>query len=128
MVFRRTNGEIAWSCDACGDEGVISGWEGSPADVSGLDDSYAEGDTVTLLIARELFEGIQGVLLLDDACELLVARAEGVAAGVVLTGRTGAFEELAEYVASEANAETSRRRTRLLDEACTELEAALAAE
>ena len=25
MVFRRTNGEIAWSCDTCGDEGVISG-------------------------------------------------------------------------------------------------------
>ncbi len=119
MVFRRTSGEIAWSCDVCGDEGAISGWKGSPADVSGLDDSYAEGDMVTLLIARELVEVIQDVLLLDDACELLVARAEGVAAGVVLTGRTGAFEELAEYVASEANAETSRRRTRLLDEACT---------
>lgn len=27
MVFRRTNGEIAWSCDACGEEGVITGWE-----------------------------------------------------------------------------------------------------
>lgn len=80
MVFRRTNGEIAWSCDACGDEGVICGWEGSPADVSALDDSYTEGDTVTLLIARELFEVIRGVLLLDDACELLVARAEGNAA------------------------------------------------
>lgn len=94
MVFRRTSGEIAWSCDVCGDEGAISGWKGSPADVSGLDDSYAEGDMVTLLIARELVEVIQDVLLLDDACELLVARAEGVAAGVVLTGRTGAFEEL----------------------------------
>ena len=92
MVFRRTNGEIEWSCDACGDEGVISGWE------------------------------------LDDACDLLVARAEGVAAGVVLKGRTGAFEELMEYVASEANAETDRRRVRLLDEACSALEAALAVE
>ncbi len=68
------------------------------------------------------------MLLLDDACELLVARAEGVAAGAVLTGRTIAFEELADYVASEANAETSRRRTRLLDEACTAIEAALVGE
>ncbi len=125
MVFSRTNGEIAWSCDACGDEGVISGWEGSPADVSGLDDSYAEGEEVMLLITRELFEVIRGVLLLDDACEQLVARAEGSAAGVVLTGRTGAFEELVGYVASEANAETNRRRMRLLDEACTALDAAL---
>lgn len=128
MVFRRTNGEIAWSCDACGDEGVIRGLEGSPADVSGLDDSYAEGDTVTLVIARDLFDVIRGVLLLDDACELLVARAEGSRAGVVLTGRAAAFEELVEYVASEANAEPNRRRLRLLDEACRELEAALAGE
>ncbi len=128
MVFRRTNGEIAWSCDACGDEGVIHGWEGSPADVSGLDDSYAEGDAISLLLARDLFAVIRGVLLLDDACELLVARAEGSVDGVVLMGRTGAFEELVEYVASEANAEADRRRGRQLDAACTALEAALAGE
>lgn len=128
MVFRRTNGEIAWSCDTCGDEGVITGWEGSPTDLSGIDDSYADGDRLALLIVRELYEVIRGVLLLDDACELLVARAEGSAAGVVLAGPTDAFEELVEYLASEANAETNRRRVRLLDEACTALEAALAGE
>ena len=128
MVFRRTNGEIAWTCDACGDEGVLTGWEGSPTDLSGLDDSYADGDEVVLLVARELFEVIGGVLLLDDACELLVARAEGTAVGIVLTGGAGAFEELVEYVASEANAETDRRRLRLLDQACAALEAALVGE
>lgn len=128
MVFRRMSGEIAWSCDACGEEGVISGWEGSPADVSALDDSYAVGDKVALVIARELFDAIWGVLLLDDACELLVARAEGSRAGVVLTGPAGAFDELVEYIASEANAETDRRRMRLLDEAFTVLEAALVGE
>ena len=37
------------------------------------------------------------VLLLHDACELLVARAEGSAAGVVLAGATDAFEELVEH-------------------------------
>jgi len=127
MVFRRTNGEIAWSCDTCGDEGVITGWEGSPTDLSGVDDSYADGAELMLLVARELYELIRGVLLLDDACELLVARAEGTAAGVVLKGSTTAFEELVEYVASEANAETNRRRMRFLDEACTALESALVA-
>jgi len=128
MVLCRSNGEIAWRCDACGDEGVISGRERSPADVSGLDDSYARGGEVTLPLARELFEAIRGVLLLDDACELLVARAEGSAAGVVLTGRTGVFEELVEYAALEANAEPDRRRVRLLHETCTALGAALAGE
>jgi len=128
MVFRRSNGEIAWSCDACGDEGVITGWEGSPTDVSGLDDNDAEGFEVTVLMARELFEVVRGVLLLDGASELLIARAEGSAAGVILTGRTGAFDELGEYVTAEANAEVDRRRMRQLDEACTALDAALAAE
>lgn len=33
MVFRHLDGEIAWGCDSCGDEGVIRGWEGSPTDV-----------------------------------------------------------------------------------------------
>ncbi len=54
MVFRRTTGEIAWSCDTCGDEGVITGWEGSPTDLSGVDGSYANGDELVVLVAREL--------------------------------------------------------------------------
>ena len=128
MVFRRSNGEIAWSCDAYGDEGVIHGWEGSPADVSGLDDSDAEGDKIALLIVPDLFDVLRGVLLLDAACELLVARAEGSAEGVVLSGRTGAFEQLVEFVASEVNAKTEGRHVRLLDMGRIALEAALAAQ
>lgn len=125
MVFRRTTGEIAWGCDVCGDEGVISGWEGSPTDVSGLDDSYVDGEVVSVVIDRELFDVVCGVLLLDAAGELLVARAEASAAGVVLSGAAGSFEELIGYVASEANAETDQRRRRRLDEACAVLDAAL---
>ena len=90
--------------------------------------SYVDGGEVVLLVARELYELIRGVLLLDDACELLVARAEGTASGVVLKSSSATFEELIEYVASEANAETNRRRMRSLDKACRALESALAAE
>jgi hypothetical protein len=125
MVFRRANGEIAWSCDVCGDEGVITGWEGSPSDVSGLDDSYVDGDLTAVVMARDVFDVVRGVLLLDAACELLVARAEGTCAGVLLAGPAGSFAELIEYVASESNFESDRRRVRLLDEACTVLESAL---
>jgi hypothetical protein len=41
---------------------------------------------------------------------------------VLVSGRVGAFEELVECVASEANAETDRRRRRVLDEVCAVLE------
>lgn len=104
---------------------MISGGEGSPTDVSGLDDSYTDGDRVAVAMPRGLFDRVRGVLLLDAAVELLVARAEGSSAEVILTGSSAVFEELAGYVASEANAETDRRRARLLDDACALLEAAL---
>lgn len=63
---------------------------------------------------------------MGDACELLVARAEGSSAGVLLIGSASSFEELIEYVLSEANSETNRARERRLDEVCDSLEAALA--
>ena len=107
------------------DEGVIYGWEGSPVDVSGLDDGYVEGDTVSVVVTRGLFNAIRDVSLLDAASELLIASAEGHATGVILTGRADAFEELIEYAATEANTETDRRRARQLDAACAALEAAL---
>ena len=128
MVFRHGNGEIAWACDVCGDEGVITGWEGSPTDVSELDDSYADGEPVAVVMSRALFDLLRGVLVLDAASELLIARARGSSEGVVLAGPSDAFDELVGYVASEANHESDRRRARLLDEACAVLEAALVEE
>jgi Endonuclease/Exonuclease/phosphatase family len=104
----------------------LRGWEGSPTDVSQLDDSYAEGDMITLLVSRDMSDLLRDVLLIDDACEFLVARAEGSSAGVILVGSASAFEERIEYVLSEANAETNQSRERRLDEVCDSLEAALA--
>ena len=128
MVFRHGNGEIAWACDVCGDEGVITGWEGSPTDVSDFDDSYADGEPVAVVMSRALFDLLREVLVLDAASELLIARARGSSEGVVLAGPSDAFDELVGYVASEANIETNRRRARALDEACAVLEAALVEE
>ncbi len=128
MVFRHANGEIAWACDVCGDEGVITGWEGSPTDVSELDDSYADGEPVAVMMSRALFDLLREVLVLDAASELLIARAQGSSEGVVLAGPSDAFDELVGYVASEANHDSDRRRARLLDEACAVLEAALVEE
>lgn len=128
MVFRHGNGEIAWACDVCGDEGVITGWEGSPTDVSELDDSYADGAEIAVAMSRALFDLLLEVLILDASAELLIARAQGASEGVVLAGPSDAFDELVGYVASEANHESDPRRARLLDEACAVLEAALTEE
>ena len=79
-----------------------------------------------MLISRDVSDLLRDVLLMGDACELLVARAEGSSAGVLLIGSASSFEELIEYVLSEANSETNRARERRLDEVCDSLEAALA--
>lgn len=65
MTIRHANGEIAWACDVCPDEAVITEWEGSPTDVSGLDDGYAEGETVAVAMSRALFDLVRSVLVLD---------------------------------------------------------------
>lgn len=57
MVFRHANGAIAWACDVCGDKGLITGWEGSPSDLTELDDSYVDGDPIEVVMARELSTG-----------------------------------------------------------------------
>ncbi len=59
MVFRHADGEIAWGCD----EGVITGWEGSPTDVSGGCVASEVNAEVERRRAR----------LLDEACALLEA-------------------------------------------------------
>lgn len=102
--------------------------EGSPSDVSRLDDSYVNGEPMAVMMSRAEFGLLSEVTLLDPASELLIARAQGSSDGVVLAGTSDAFDELVGYVASEANAEADRRRARMLDNVCAVLEAALAEE
>lgn len=115
MVFRRSDGSIAWSCDSCGDEGVITGWQATPFDLSNLDDSDAEGDVIVVEVSADLVDELAEVLILDPWAELLVARAQPRGSGVVLAGLSEAFDQLVDAVASEANATDDRRRQRRLD-------------
>jgi hypothetical protein len=130
MMVRRTSNEIAWCCDACGDDGVIHGWEGTHADLSTLDDNHADdGDsgreTISVLVTRDMFDAMRDVLLLDTAAMLVIARADGRSDGVVLTGAVDTFDEIVDSIAAEANNEPDRRRQRRLDAACGVLEDAL---
>ena len=126
MVFHRRNGTIAWSCDTCGDEGEIVGWQDSPFDLSALDDVVVDGEPVAVLIDRELASTLRDVLLLDTASEVLVARAEGRRDGVVVHGGRVAFDELIDAIAAESNHTDDRRLQRRLDAAVDALESGLA--
>ncbi len=117
---------IRWRCTSCADEGVISGWEGSPFDLRprGVQERD-DGAVVSVVVDIEVARTLQSLMLLDGTCERLVFRARETTQGVVLTGSADDFEELIGSIAAEANHEETRRRQRALDAAFDMLDAAL---
>lgn len=133
VVFRADlPAPIEWRCDACGDEGVISGWEGSYAD---LRRPRGEGSRTTkpeVWVADEVMVVLRDLRLLDTDCERMVFAARADPDGADPEG-PGAFldvdaedlDELLGFVAAEANHEDDRRRQKRLDGAFNALSEAL---
>jgi hypothetical protein len=118
---------IDWRCSACGDEGVISGWEGSYFDLrrprsQGTDSSVSE-----VPVTDEVCATLRDLRLLDSDCERLVFGVRATTTGIVLVASEEDLEELLGYVAAEANHESNRRRQKCLDLAFTVLSDALKA-
>jgi hypothetical protein len=65
--WRRSRFSISRGGDGYGGR---HGWANSPADLTAFDDSYAEGETVSALVSRDLAEVLHGVLLMDQMCAL----------------------------------------------------------
>ena len=108
---------IAWGCTSCGDEGVISGWEGSPYDLRSRRQRARSADVRRVVIPAAAAATLRELQLLDSETERLVFRAEASEEGIVLVGDDDDLEELTGYVAAEANHEDNRRRQRRLDDA-----------
>lgn len=106
---------IQWRCTACGDEGVISGWERSPFDLRHHRDDA--GDTLEVVIPPDVAATLRTLLLLDTTGEQIVFRARPSAEGIVLAADEDDLDELTGYVAAEANHEHDRRRQKRLDQA-----------
>lgn len=116
---------IQWACEACGDEGFISGWEDSAFDLRqrGL---WLAGELRTIEVSQELAATLRDIQLLDLECERVVYRIRAQGDRAVLAATEEDLEELIGAVAAEANHEFTRRRQQRLDAVVTELEQALA--
>ena len=108
---------IAWGCTSCGDEGVISGWEGSPYDLRSRRQCARSADVRRVVIPAAAAATLRELQLLDSDTERLVFRAQASEVGIVLVGDDDDLEDLTGYVAAEANHEHDRRRQRQLDDA-----------
>ena len=133
VVFRADlPAPIEWRCDSCGDEGVISGWEGSYADLRRPRGGRSRTTKPEVRVADEVMVALRDLRLLDTDCERMAFAARADPDGVD-PGRPGAFldadaedlDELIGFVAAEANHENDRRRQKRLDSAFNALSEAM---
>ena len=110
---------IDWRCTACGDDGVIRGWDGSVFDLRPRRPELVSIPSVRMVVPAEVAATLRGLRLVDTACERLVFRARLAddADSAVLATEEDDLEEVLGYVAAEANHEKDRRREQRLDQA-----------
>ncbi len=116
---------IEWRCTSCGDEGVISGWEGTYFDLRAPRPSRHDGVVVEVVISDDVAAALRDLRLLDAECERLVFGARAADDGVALAADDEELDELIGFVAAEANHEPNRRRQQRLDRAFAVLSDAL---
>jgi len=121
----RSADAVHWSCDACGDDGVIRGWEDSPYDLR-LRRPVAQPGWMTVPVPAEVAATLREIIVLDTETERYVFRARATPDGAELLGTIEDLDELVGFVAAEANHEESRRRQKRLDQAFALLNDALA--
>lgn len=128
MVFRTdVPARIEWRCSSCGDEGVISGWEGTYFDPRARQPDRHDRAVSEVIVSDEVAAALRDLRLLDPECERLVYRPRAVDDGVVLTADDEELDELIGLVAAEANHEPNRRRQQRHDRAFDVLSHALQA-
>ena len=108
---------IEWRCTACGDEGVISGWERSPFDLRRRREDPSSGDTLEVVVPSDVAATLRTLLLLDTTSERIVFQARASTEGIVLAADEDDLDELTNPVAAESNHEHDRRRRKRLDQA-----------
>ena len=114
---------IEWQCTACNDEGVISGWERTPFDLRPRRGEPATGATHQVVISAATAAALRTLMLFDTISERIAFRAQVIDGVIVATGDGDDTDELAGYVAAEANHEANRRRQKQLDAAFQEFHA-----
>jgi hypothetical protein len=106
---------IEWRCTACGDEGVISGWEDSLHDLRQPRTSSDHEPRHETLLTDDLAAPLRELVFLDMECERLIFRMHHSSQGAVLAASADELDELLGFIAANANHETNRRRQKRLD-------------
>jgi hypothetical protein len=124
MVRMEVPAEIHWRCSSCGDDGVITGWQGSHSD---LGPARPLGELALLVeLADDEHRLLREIQVLDTDRTRVVYGAFREADGrLFLFGDDQDVEELAGFVAFEANHEDRLARRARLDAVYAKLSHAL---
>lgn len=105
---------VRWECIACGDEGLIHGWEGTYADLSSTT-AVSDSELTRVVVSDEAADLLRTVLFVDAEVERLVYGGRLTSEGVEMDGDSELFDDLLDTLAAEANHEPNSRRRKQLD-------------
>jgi ribosomal protein S18 acetylase RimI-like enzyme len=105
---------IRWECVACGDAGVIHGWEDSYADLRSPTAPLGP-EPIRVIVSFEVADLLRSVLFFDIDVERLVYGGRARVDGVEIEGDIDVFGDLLDAVAAEANHEQNTRRRKHID-------------
>jgi hypothetical protein len=108
--------EIRWTCPVCGDNGLITGWEGTPFDYSDEID-LCDPDVLEVRLPDEAFQALRRESTIEIQPSRLLAAALRDGDLAVLRGPDEEVHQLAEQIAAERLVERSPRHRDLLDQA-----------
>jgi hypothetical protein len=108
--------QIRWECPACGEAGVIDGWQGLSDDLSAFSQSDEGGGAISVVVPEKAYQLLLDELVRDPECERVLYGARPHHDGVEPWGNEEDFEELMGAVAAEANHSPSRNRQRRFDD------------
>lgn len=107
--------QIRWLCPACGDNGIITHWRGTPWDrTARRPATAADGGFPEVLLTGGEYRALEQIEILDEASRAIVKRGRPAAGGIVLEATEEELQDLFGFVAAEASHEKRASRRAML--------------
>ena len=124
-ILATDDGRIEWMCTTCRDAGILSGFKGTPWDLTPAGKARLGTDPLTIKMPDAIYQTLLELTWSDDDFRRLLRSAEWLPSGVELAAPGALVESFAEELAGHFNHEKRRDRKRLLDAALEIVETAV---
>lgn len=111
VMLTEVPAQIRWVCPECGDNGIVTHWQGTPWDLTPRSRSEPEPPRVDIVLTGMEHRAIQKIDILDQPTREVVDAARETADGMVIRCTDEQLDDLVGFLSAEVNHEkrTSRR-------------------